>query len=442
MQFVHPFYDDYAYVPGYLQPRPMYVSYQDLVEAEQQRRMEQYEQQRRLEQYRLYQEQKERARRAALAQRHREEMMRRAAYEEEMQRRAALQEAARRQRLYEENERRKAIERAQAEARAREQYGPFFSLNSIFGYPYAQYAYSENGEEEDVEMSESEAPAQEPAQVPVQQFGFASTPVKVQITSERPSAAEEDEDDIYSHCPVANPTRVSTEAPLHPTKPSEPAGPVFEDVVKDFISQIEPSREDNQAASATPATPAEEKQEDSEQEEKVKESKKERKERRAQENEQLKQALDSIKEKVDHAVETYERIFNNESSSGSDDETSALTAINSRIKVLQKAQMSLEQQYTKLDTLPFKARGDLKKIKHELTSRSVAMADKVDDLIRSLESNRTSILAKQQQDSESDTDSDNESVKAESEPETRATNDQPKKVRKVIIETVPDDSDF
>lgn len=433
MQFVHPFYDDYAYVPGYLQPRPMYVSYQDLVEAEQQRRMEQY---------RLYQEQKERARRAALAQRHREEMMRRAAYEEEMQRRAALQEAARRQRLYEENERWRAIERAQAEARARDQYGPFFSLNSIFGYPYAQYAYSEDGEDEDVEMSEPETPAQEPAQVPVQQFGFASTPVKVQVTSERPAATDEDEDDIYSHCPVANPTQVSTEAPLHLTKPSEPSEPAsagFEDVVKDFLSQIEPSREDNQN---TPATPADDKQEDTEQEEKVKETKKERKERRAQENEQLKQALDSIKEKVDHAVETYERIFSNESSSGSDDETSTLTAINSRIKVLQKAQMTLEQQYTKLDTLPFKARGDLKKIKHELTSRSVAMADKVDDLIRSLESNRTSILAKQQQDSESDTDSDSESVKAESGSKTRNTNDQPKKVRKVFIETVPDDSDF
>ncbi|KAA8902881.1 hypothetical protein TRICI_005805 [Trichomonascus ciferrii] len=144
------------------------------------------------------------------------------------------------------------------------------------------------------------------------------------------------------------------------------------------------------------------------------------------ETENYEETLKTIEGKVKDAVETYQRLFDAETSSGSDsDGYYTVKSLTSRIKVLQKTQMRLEQLYEQLDGLP-KGHGQNKKVRRDLTSKSVSVADKVDDLLRVLESRRTALLEKQKS---SETESESETEK----PQT------PKKVRHVSIETVPDE---
>jgi hypothetical protein len=142
------------------------------------------------------------------------------------------------------------------------------------------------------------------------------------------------------------------------------------------------------------------------------------------ETENYADTLKTIEGKVKNAVETYHRLCDAETSSGSDSSDGYYTfkSLTSRIKVLQKTQMRLEQLYEQLDSLP-KGHGQNKKLRRDLTSKSISVADKVDDLLRVLESRRTTLLEKQK------------STETESESETQA----PKKVRHVTIETVPDE---
>lgn len=143
----------------------------------------------------------------------------------------------------------------------------------------------------------------------------------------------------------------------------------------------------------------------------------------------LAETLKNIRNKVDNCVETYERIFHAEESSSSEEEYS-VKSLSSRIKILQKTQMQLEQLYTKLDLLP-KGEGENKKVRRDLTSKSVAVADKVDDLIRVLESHRTHLLEKEKREQE---EADEEESSA-----SVGTFTPKKNIRHVTIENVPDE---
>ncbi|ANB16029.1 hypothetical protein AWJ20_3680 [Sugiyamaella lignohabitans] len=173
----------------------------------------------------------------------------------------------------------------------------------------------------------------------------------------------------------------------------------------------------------------------------------------------IKAKLNEISSKLSTAVETYERLFNSETSDNEPDHPDNAKAYLSRIKILQKTQMQLEKLYTELDGIR-QVPKDLKKLKHDLTSKSVTVADKVDDLIRVLEEHRTELLEKELRESEegssgSDTesasdisDTDHEEQLSDSsetsQPKREQEERQPKakKIRRVVIETVPDDDSF
>ncbi|KAF5103037.1 hypothetical protein D0Z00_000015 [Geotrichum galactomycetum] len=106
----------------------------------------------------------------------------------------------------------------------------------------------------------------------------------------------------------------------------------------------------------------------------------------------LKESLQSIGEKIDKNIETYDRIYthtidgNQEDgevcsslSTASDSQPSSIT-LRSRLKVLQRSQLELENIYQQLDNLGTPKDKIEKRLKHVLTGRAVSYADKVEEL--------------------------------------------------------------
>ncbi|KAA8902879.1 hypothetical protein TRICI_005803 [Trichomonascus ciferrii] len=236
------------------------------------------------------------------------------------------------------------------------------------------------------------------------------------------SEAEASGSELYDHTPVNEGNHRTIRIPVFDYKGRGPSTSTIPqiprlssnstDVDGDEKVQVSPvsnTSADNTPAESTPTTVEEQQESASE-----------------SESENYSETLKTIEGQVKAAVETYERLFDAEASSGSDsDGYYTVKSLTSRIKVLQKTQMRLEQLYEQLDSLP-KGHGQNKKLRRDLTSKSVSVADKVDDLLRVLESRRTALLEKQKS---SETESESETEK----PQT------PKKVRHVTIETVPDD---
>lgn len=242
-------------------------------------------------------------------------------------------------------------------------------------------------------------------------------------TEEEEEEEEESGSELYDHTPVSNNNRTiripvfdyKSRYPSECPEPQSQQSSSKDEKVQDSSSLGSTIFANSTPVSGTP-TSVEEKQD-------TQESASE------PETDNYAETLRAIEDKVKGAVETYERLLEAETSSGSDsDGYYTVNSLTSRIKVLQKTQMRLEQLYEQLDSLP-KGHGQNKKLRRELTSKSVSSADKVDDLLRVLESRRTALLEKQRS---SETES-------ESETEKPSRTQAPRKVRHVTIETVPDD---
>ncbi|KAF5103038.1 hypothetical protein D0Z00_000016 [Geotrichum galactomycetum] len=151
----------------------------------------------------------------------------------------------------------------------------------------------------------------------------------------------------------------------------------------------------------------------------------------------LTDTLNSISKKIDHNVAVYERVSKHATEAYTDSESDSISSLStasessssattlilrSRIKVLQRAQLELENLYEDLDNIETPSDISDKRLKQVLTGKAVSYADKVDELrlnlVNQLEKSKakstasasdvvTSKPAKEQ----SDNSSDNSSVR-------------------------------
>ncbi|CAN6615453.1 hypothetical protein TRVA0_006S01420 [Trichomonascus vanleenenianus] len=424
MQFfpVDYYYQQPQYQPRYSRRphhRQQYVDFDDYL-AEQAYAREMYARRQRMAAARAQQEREERMR-AAYEQQLKEQALRRyyeELAEEEKLRRAEIQRQreleAQRKAEWERQERRRQA------ANAHQQQLAVDDILSMFGLRQA------NDEESAASSSsDSESEFEDPAESYDDNTNVA--------------VADEDYDDYDVYANEEEPKKAEATVGSEPTTPEA----AIADFVDDLTSTLDRLTED--------ANNDVEMKESSEEERAAPETTQEP-ESEESELEKLTETLKEIEDQVDAAVATYERLFNYESSSDSESDYT-VSALKSRIKILQKTQFELEKCYTTLDLLP-KGSNENRKIKRGLTSRSLKFADKVDDLLRTLESRKTMLLERESSETESEpeSDSDNEmenssdedSAPEEKEPEIKQE-ESPKRhntIRRVIIETVPDEDDF
>lgn len=163
----------------------------------------------------------------------------------------------------------------------------------------------------------------------------------------------------------------------------------------------------------------------------------------------LADTLNAINKKIEHNVAVYNRVSKHSveaySDSDSDSVSSLSTAsessssettliLRSRIKVLQRAQLELENLYEELDNLEVSANTSDKRFKQVLTGKAVSYADKVDELrlqlvgqLETIKANNTALPTTD------NTESDDSStyVKKQSDKPT---------VRHIMVETVQDEA--
>lgn len=113
--------------------------------------------------------------------------------------------------------------------------------------------------------------------------------------------------------------------------------------------------------------------------------------------------LQSINNKIEKNIETYNRINTNtidgneedgepysSLSTSSDSQPSSIT-LRSRLKVLQRSQLELENIYQQLDTLGTPTDKSEKRLKHVLTGRAVTYADKLEELRHRIQKDLTKL---------------------------------------------------
>lgn len=133
-------------------------------------------------------------------------------------------------------------------------------------------------------------------------------------------------------------------------------------------------------------------------------------------------------------VDTYNRINKSYTSKTNSGAVVPYSIYNSWIKVLQKSQMQIEKLYEQLDRLDISVMSqDNKMLKKQLTKQTVAYADKIESLVSELQQKIQ--LAKESESSESESDASETSLSS-SPPVPKAK----KGSRKVILETVQDES--
>ncbi|VVT48986.1 uncharacterized protein SAPINGB_P002048 [Magnusiomyces paraingens] len=142
----------------------------------------------------------------------------------------------------------------------------------------------------------------------------------------------------------------------------------------------------------------------------------------------FKSTLETINKKIQHNVDVYDRIHKASGSVSSEElsDSEEYNRMNSRLNVLQRAQMELEKLYEQLDGLRIED-PECKRFKAQLTGRAVNYADKVEALVSELKT----------------------LLKPVTKPSTSSANatapkPSPKKKSTVMIETLPDEdlSDF
>jgi hypothetical protein len=345
--------------------------------------------------------------------------------EEEVRRQAARQRAVLRQReeAAMRHRHQEQVKRVQAEREARHQqyysHPAFDVLGALFGAP------------QEVEESIHEANHQHQWFEPQEQLHEDQDQEDV---PDPDVSVPSDEDDLYANSPKMAAT--VPQPPFRPFKnPSRPNEIGVDDLMYGFLSHMagSPQKNDQEDASSNEASTSQsQKPSDLENSDSVQQT--------------VEKQLKDIQGNVQHCVETYERLFSAESSSDSESGKRSVSSLTSRMNVLQKAQIKLEQLYTELDGIQHVPEG-VKKLKHELTNKSVAIADKIDDLVRVLESHRTQLLQKAAEQTSEDSTSDDSDEESQTPDRTSSsnasTNKAPKKhIRRVMIETVDDDSDF
>ncbi|KAF5095807.1 hypothetical protein D0Z03_001752 [Geotrichum reessii] len=115
------------------------------------------------------------------------------------------------------------------------------------------------------------------------------------------------------------------------------------------------------------------------------------------------EVLQSINNKIEKNIETYNRINTNtidgneedgepysSLSTSSDSQSSSIT-LRSRLKVLQRSQLELENIYQQLDTLGTPTEKNEKRLKHVLTGRAVTYADKLEELRHRIQKDLTKL---------------------------------------------------
>ncbi|KAG5366371.1 hypothetical protein CJU89_0795 [Yarrowia sp. B02] len=133
---------------------------------------------------------------------------------------------------------------------------------------------------------------------------------------------------------------------------------------------------------------------------------------------------------IERHVDTFDRIKKAASgSSDSDDYESLLNATKSRLKVIQNAQMKLEQLYDQLDSIKTDNKKD-KAMRTALIKKSVGTAEAIDSVVQALKEQRNYYKQCLEEDSESDSSADSASDTSSSDI-----------VYHVTLEEVPD-SDF
>lgn len=145
---------------------------------------------------------------------------------------------------------------------------------------------------------------------------------------------------------------------------------------------------------------------------------------------------------VDRSVETYERI--KKAATQSDSEYSnSVSSYNSRIKVIQQAQIKLEQIYDQLDSMTVNNDSDEKKERTRLIRKAVSTAEAIDSVVEQLKSEKAKIEKSVSSSDEEEiprkvTNKTNKysSNKKNSKTVSNAGSGSP--VRKVTLETVPD----
>lgn len=135
---------------------------------------------------------------------------------------------------------------------------------------------------------------------------------------------------------------------------------------------------------------------------------------------------------VERHVDTYERIkksASGPSSDSSDDYETLLNSTKSRLKVIQNAQMKLEQLYDQLDSIKTDNKKD-KAMRTALIKKSVGTAEAIDSVVQALKEQRNYYKQCIEEDSESDSSADSASDTSSSDI-----------IYHVTLEEVPD-SDF
>lgn len=159
----------------------------------------------------------------------------------------------------------------------------------------------------------------------------------------------------------------------------------------------------------------------------------------------LTDTLNSISKKIDHNVAVYERVSKHSTEAYTDSESDSISSLSaasessssatslilrSRIKVLQRAQLELENIYEKLDNIETPSDISDKRLKQVLTGKAVSYADKIDELrntlVKQLEKSRAKAAADTSEEASSNT------VKEQSNNKSS--------VRHIMVETVPDEA--
>lgn len=159
----------------------------------------------------------------------------------------------------------------------------------------------------------------------------------------------------------------------------------------------------------------------------------------------LTDTLNSISKKIDHNVAVYERVSKHSTEAYTDSESDSISSLSaasessssatslilrSRIKVLQRAQLELENIYEKLDNIETPSDISDKRLKQVLTGKAVSYADKIDELrntlVKQLEKSRAKAAA--------DTSEEASSNKVKEQSNNKSS------VRHIMVETVPDEA--
>ena len=159
----------------------------------------------------------------------------------------------------------------------------------------------------------------------------------------------------------------------------------------------------------------------------------------------LTDTLNSISKKIDHNVAVYERVSKHSTEAYTDSESDSISSLSaasessssatslilrSRIKVLQRAQLELENIYEKLDNIETPSDISDKRLKQVLTGKAVSYADKIDELRNTLVKQLEKSRAKTASDTSEETSSN--TVKEQSNNKSS--------VRHIMVETVPDEA--